>query len=135
VDGAKPASGSAAPSTSVATRSLVIEQVSRVGVVDAEGDTRYLSEARHPPFWSQARCVITVSTASRRRPIAVQPGAPAARATGEHVGVMEQSVERAVFEERTKVGGDMALLSFDVLELDGCSVMCEPWEHRRKRLS
>jgi ATP-dependent DNA ligase len=40
----------------------------------------------------------------------------------------------SVFEERNKTGGDLAFLAFDVLELDGRSVMREPWTHRRKRL-
>jgi ATP-dependent DNA ligase len=41
---------------------------------------------------------------------------------------------QAVFEERTRIGGDMALVLFDVLHLDGKSVMKEPWHDRRKRL-
>jgi ATP-dependent DNA ligase len=32
----------------------------------------------------------------------------------------------SVFEERNKTGGDLAFLAFDVLELDGRSVMREP---------
>jgi ATP-dependent DNA ligase len=41
---------------------------------------------------------------------------------------------QAVFIERNRVGGNLAFLAFDVLELDRKSVMREPWEHRRKRL-
>ena len=41
---------------------------------------------------------------------------------------------QAVFEQWNRIGGDMALVVFDVLELDGHSVMREAWEHRRKRL-
>jgi len=40
----------------------------------------------------------------------------------------------AVFEERSRIGGDMALVLFDVLLADGKSVMREPWRDRRKRL-
>src|SRR5262245_42888422 len=41
---------------------------------------------------------------------------------------------QAVFHERQKQGGDMAVVVFDVLHLDGRSVMAEPWRDRRKRL-
>jgi ATP-dependent DNA ligase len=41
---------------------------------------------------------------------------------------------QAVFTERNRIGGDMALVLFDVLHLDGKSVMREPWRDRRKRL-
>jgi ATP-dependent DNA ligase len=33
---------------------------------------------------------------------------------------------QAVFQERNRAGGDMALLPFDVLQLDGRDVMREP---------
>jgi len=32
------------------------------------------------------------------------------------------------------MGGDMALVLFDLLHLRGKSIMREPWRHRRKRL-
>jgi ATP-dependent DNA ligase len=41
---------------------------------------------------------------------------------------------QAVFAERKRRGGDMALVLFDVLHLGGKSVMREPWRDRRKRL-
>jgi bifunctional non-homologous end joining protein LigD len=41
---------------------------------------------------------------------------------------------QAVFEARTRPGSPMAFAAFDVLELDGQSVMGEPWTARRKRL-
>ena len=41
---------------------------------------------------------------------------------------------QAVFTERNRIGGDMALVLFDVLHLRGKSVMREPWRDRRKRL-
>ena len=41
---------------------------------------------------------------------------------------------QAVFTERNRIGGDMALVLFDVLHLRGKSVMREPWRARRKRL-
>jgi ATP-dependent DNA ligase len=40
----------------------------------------------------------------------------------------------SVFTERNRIGGDMALVLFDVLHLQGRSVMREPWRDRRKRL-
>src|SRR5262245_34702725 len=40
----------------------------------------------------------------------------------------------AVFEERHSNGGTMAFAAFDLLELDGRSVMREPWRDQRKRL-
>ena len=41
---------------------------------------------------------------------------------------------QAVFAERNRVGGDMALVLFDLLHVSGKSVMREPWRDRRKRL-
>lgn len=41
---------------------------------------------------------------------------------------------QAVFAERKRPDGAMALVLFDVLHLDGGSVMREPWRDRRKRL-
>jgi len=41
---------------------------------------------------------------------------------------------QAVFAERKRAGGDMALVLFDVLRLGAKSVMREPWRSRRKRL-
>jgi ATP-dependent DNA ligase len=41
---------------------------------------------------------------------------------------------QAVFEARNRSGSPMAFAVFDVLELDGASVMAEPWTARRKRL-
>jgi bifunctional non-homologous end joining protein LigD len=41
---------------------------------------------------------------------------------------------QAVFEARNRSGSLMAFATFDVLELDGHSVMGEPWTARRKRL-
>jgi ATP-dependent DNA ligase len=41
---------------------------------------------------------------------------------------------QAVFAERKRRGGDMALVLFDLLHVDGKSVMREPWRDRRKRL-
>jgi len=41
---------------------------------------------------------------------------------------------QAVFTERNRVGGDMALVLFDLLHMGGKSVMREPWRDRRKRL-
>jgi hypothetical protein len=41
---------------------------------------------------------------------------------------------QSVFTERKRIGGDLAFLAFDLLEIDGRSVMREPWTHRRKRL-
>ena len=41
---------------------------------------------------------------------------------------------QAVFTERNRIGGDMALVLFDVLHAQGRSVMREPWRDRRKRL-
>jgi ATP-dependent DNA ligase len=41
---------------------------------------------------------------------------------------------QSVLAERKKVGGDLAFLAFDALELDGRRVMGEPWSYRRKRL-
>jgi bifunctional non-homologous end joining protein LigD len=41
---------------------------------------------------------------------------------------------QAVFEARTRPGSPMAFARFDLLELDGHSVMGEPWTARRKRL-
>jgi ATP-dependent DNA ligase len=41
---------------------------------------------------------------------------------------------QAVFTERKRVGGDMALVLFDLLHLGAKSVMREPWRDRRKRL-
>ena len=38
-----------------------------------------------------------------------------------------------MFTERNRIGGDMAC-SFDVLHVQGRSVMREPWRGRRKRL-
>jgi bifunctional non-homologous end joining protein LigD len=40
---------------------------------------------------------------------------------------------QAVFAERKRPGGDMALVLFDLLHLRGRSVMREPWRDRRKR--
>jgi hypothetical protein len=42
---------------------------------------------------------------------------------------------QALFDERNRVGGDMALVLFDVLHLDGKSVMKEPWCDRPRPLS
>ena len=41
---------------------------------------------------------------------------------------------QAVFEARTRPGSPMAFAAFDLLDLDGLSVMGEPWTARRKRL-
>ena len=41
---------------------------------------------------------------------------------------------RAVFEARTRPGSPMVAAAFDLLELDGASVMGEPSTARRKRL-
>jgi hypothetical protein len=41
---------------------------------------------------------------------------------------------QAVFTERKRAGGDMALVMFDVLHVGHSSVMHEPWRDRRKRL-
>jgi ATP-dependent DNA ligase len=41
---------------------------------------------------------------------------------------------QAVFTERNRIGGDMALVLFDALQVAGKSVMREPWRDRRKRL-
>jgi bifunctional non-homologous end joining protein LigD len=41
---------------------------------------------------------------------------------------------QAVFEARTRPGIPMAFAAFDLLELNGASVMGEPWTARRKRL-
>jgi integrase len=41
---------------------------------------------------------------------------------------------QAVFAERKRRGGDMALVLFDLLYLGGDSVMREPWRDRRKPL-
>jgi ATP-dependent DNA ligase len=41
---------------------------------------------------------------------------------------------QAVFEERTREGGEMSFLALDLLKLDGQDVMREPWTDRRKRL-
>ena len=41
---------------------------------------------------------------------------------------------QAVFEARNRSGSPMAFAAFDVLEVDGHSVMGEPWTARRKRL-
>ena len=41
---------------------------------------------------------------------------------------------QAVFTERKRVGGDMAVVLFDLLHIAGKSVMREPWRDRRKRL-
>jgi ATP-dependent DNA ligase len=41
---------------------------------------------------------------------------------------------QAVFAERTRPDGAMALILFDVLHLDSRSIMREPWRDRRKRL-
>jgi bifunctional non-homologous end joining protein LigD len=41
---------------------------------------------------------------------------------------------QAVFHERDRAGGAMAVILFDLLSLDGQSVMREPWTARRKRL-
>jgi ATP-dependent DNA ligase len=41
---------------------------------------------------------------------------------------------QAVFHERGRAGGAMAVILFDVLKLDGQDVMREPWTARRKRL-
>jgi bifunctional non-homologous end joining protein LigD len=41
---------------------------------------------------------------------------------------------QSVFEERGKAGGAMAVVLFDVLQLGGQEVICEPWRDRRKRL-
>jgi ATP-dependent DNA ligase len=41
---------------------------------------------------------------------------------------------QAVFEARTRTGSPMAFAAFDLLELDGQSVMTEPWAACRKRL-
>ena len=41
---------------------------------------------------------------------------------------------QAVFEARHRPGSPMAFTAFDLLELDGQSVMGEPWTARRKRL-
>ena len=43
-------------------------------------------------------------------------------------------VFQAVFPERKRAGGDMALVLFDLLHVGGKSVMREPWRDRRKRL-
>ncbi len=40
----------------------------------------------------------------------------------------------AVFEERRRPDGDMALVLFDLLRLGRLDVMREPWRDRRKRL-
>ena len=41
---------------------------------------------------------------------------------------------QAVFHARQRAGGAMAVIVFDLLSLDGESVMGEPWTARRKRL-
>jgi|KBSSwiStaDraftv2_1062776.scaffolds.fasta_scaffold365062_2 bifunctional non-homologous end joining protein LigD len=41
---------------------------------------------------------------------------------------------QAVLEARHRTGSPMAFAAFDLLELDGQSVMGEPWTARRKRL-
>ena len=41
---------------------------------------------------------------------------------------------QAVFEARHRPGSAMAFAAFDLLELDGHSVLAEPWTARRKRL-
>ena len=46
----------------------------------------------------------------------------------------EPEVGSAVFTERQRPDGAMALVVFDVLHLDGRSVMREAWRDRRKRL-
>jgi ATP-dependent DNA ligase len=41
---------------------------------------------------------------------------------------------QAVFHARSRTGIAMAFAAFDLLELDGMSIMAEPWTMRRKRL-
>jgi bifunctional non-homologous end joining protein LigD len=41
---------------------------------------------------------------------------------------------QAVFKARRGADGAMSFAAFDVLELDGHTVMREPWRDRRKRL-
>jgi bifunctional non-homologous end joining protein LigD len=41
---------------------------------------------------------------------------------------------QSVFVERNRIGGDMALVLFDLLHHEGKRVMREPWRDRRKRL-
>jgi bifunctional non-homologous end joining protein LigD len=59
---------------------------------------------------------------------------PSAVLDGEAVAGDGREGIQAVFEARNRIRGDMALLAFDVLELDGQRIMREPWEHRRQRL-
>ncbi len=41
---------------------------------------------------------------------------------------------QAVFEARNQPGSPMAFAAFDLLEVDGYSIIGEPWTARRKRL-
>src|SRR5262249_34853815 len=95
VDRAKPASGSAAPSTSVVPRSFVSEQAARVSV----GDT---ATRGYPDMAAMLRAAFLGKSAMRyhgvdrsgRVSLAVQPGAPTPWPAGEHMRVMEQSIEQ-----------------------------------------
>ncbi len=59
---------------------------------------------------------------------------PAAVLDGEAVAGDGSEGIQAVFEARNRSDGAMAFVVFDVLEVDGRSVMREPWTSRRKRL-
>ncbi len=59
---------------------------------------------------------------------------PSAVFDGEAVAGDGHEDMQGVFVERNKIGGDMAFVAFDVLDLDSHGVMRDPSEHRRTRL-
>src|SRR5207248_696488 len=62
VDGAKPASGEAAPGASLVPRLIVIEQAPRGDVAGRAGDIQIWPRRRSGPSWAKARCVISTES-------------------------------------------------------------------------
>src|SRR5712691_11501425 len=94
VDGAKPASGRATPSTSVLPRSMVIEQAPlSASAAPPRGIPRYgLDKNRALPA-PKRDASFGWRPLSGRVPVALQARAPAPGPTGQHVRVVQEPIE------------------------------------------
>jgi len=89
VDGAKPASGRAAPSASLVPRSMVTEQVRPVDVGGADAGDTTAWPRRRSCLLAPKRDASSRGTRLRTHSLGVQARAPASRPAREHVGVMK----------------------------------------------
>lgn len=107
-------------------------------------DRRYVAEPKLDGQRAQVHISDGRTVACYSRPVAICCGIRAWPGSGRSPGLsrlrcstvkpVRAMATRVLFEERNRVGGDMSVLAFDLLELNGQDVMREPWKDRRKRL-